>query len=263
VVTLRWTDWTWDPAIVGAVVLTALSYLWLLRRFPARGRQTLYFWAGLASLGAALLSPLDTGAAYLFTLHMAQHMVLLMIAAPLLALGVPPPLIGWMYQRPRLRRLFRAVWSPVPALLLYNGVLIFWHLPPAYDATLRSPWLHAFEHLSFAGAGTVFWGVIVSPAPGLVRASLGLRLALVVAADVVNFVLGFTLASAGRPLYLPYTVVPRLWGLTPLDDLKLGGALMWVMGQMTYAVAFLLLLYAMLRRDDVHPRAAAPARRTL
>lgn len=246
---LRWTDWTWDPAMVAALVLTAVVYLWLLRRFSARGRQRVFFWAGLGSLGVALLSPLDKGAHYLFTLHMVQHMVFLMVAPPLLAQAVPASLIGWLYQRPPLRRILRFLWSPVSSLVLYNGVLIFWHFPAAYDATLQSPWIHALEHLSLVGAGLVFWGVIVSPAPSLVRASLGLRLGLVVGVDIVNFALGFTLTSAGEPLYEPYTAVPRLWGLTPLEDVKLGGALMWVMGQMMYAVPVLLLLYAILRRE--------------
>jgi putative copper resistance protein D len=122
------------------------------------------------------------------------------------------------------------------------------------------------EHLSFVGAGMVFWGIIVSPAPHLVRASFGLRLALVVASDVVNFVLGFALASAGRPPYAPYTQVARLWGLSPLDDVKLGGALMWVMGQMMYALPVLLLLSAILWRDEGRgesPRAPTAVRRSL
>ena len=264
--TLRWTDWTWDPLIVGALALTAVLYLRIVRRFPVRARQPLYFWAGLLSLTLALLSPLDRGAAYLFTLHMAQHMVLFMVAPPLLALAVPPSLLGWAYQRALLRRLLRFLWSPVPCLVLYNGVLLFWHFPPAYDATLRSPWIHALEHVSFVGAGMVFWGVIASPAPGLVRASLGLRLALVLVADVVNFILGFALASAGRPLYEPYTGVARLWDLSPLDDVKLGGAVMWVMGQMMYAIPVLLLLSAILSREGGRggsPRTPIPARRPL
>jgi cytochrome c oxidase assembly factor CtaG len=246
VATLRWTDWNGDPATLAALILTALLYVAVLRRFPARGRQMLSFWAGWGSLALAVLSPLDAGAAYLFTLHMVQHMILLMVAPPLLALGIPPSFLGWMYLRPPLRRVLRFLWAPLPALVLYNGALILWHLPVAYDAALRSPWIHALEHVSFVGAGVVFWGVIVSPAPQLVRASFGLRLALVMAADVVNFVLGWTLASTGGPPYAPYTQVGRLWGLSPLDDVRLGGALMWVMGQMMYALPVLLLLSAIL-----------------
>jgi len=260
-ITLRWTDWNADPAVLAGLVLAALVYARLAHRFPARGRQAAYFWAGLLVAALALLSPLDTGANYLFTLHMAQHMLLLLVAPALMALAVPPSLLGWVYQRPALRRVFRALWAAIPAFVLFNGILLFWHIPAAYDATLRAPWVHAAEHATFVAAGLVFWGVIVSPAPVFVRAPLGLRLALLVGADIVNFVLGFALTFAGRPFYLPYALAPRLWGLTPLEDLKLGGALMWVMGQMMYAVPVLILINVILWRDGgrgMRPHAGPP-----
>lgn len=255
--TLRWTDWSADPLVVAGLALSALAYLWLCQRFPPRGRQRACFWTGFLVLLVALVSPLDKGANYLFALHMVQHMLLLLVAAPLLALAVPPSVLGWVYRRPATRRAFRAVWSPVPAFVLFNATLLGWHVPAAYDVTLRFPLVHAAEHLSFVAAGLVFWGVIGSPAPAMVRAPLGIRFAMLVGADVVNFVLGFALSFAGRPLYEPYTLVARLWGLSPLEDLRLGGALMWVMGQMMYAVPVLLLLNVMLWRDSdrgIRPR---------
>jgi cytochrome c oxidase assembly factor CtaG len=179
---------------------------------------------------------------------MVQHMLLLLVAPPLLAMAIPPAFLGRLYRQPALARVLRFLWSPVTSLILFNGVLLIWHLPVAYDATLRYRWVHALEHVSFVAAGMIFWGVIVSPAPKLVRASYGVRLALVMAADLVNFLLGFGLAFAGRPLYLPYVRAARLWGLTPLDDLHLGGAVMWTMGQMMYAVPMLILLNVLLRQ---------------
>lgn len=260
-VVLRWTEWSADPLIIAALAATAAGYLALTRRFPPRALgglglgQRLAFWGGEAALVLALLSPIDAGAAYLFTLHMLQHMLLTLVAPALFALAVPPGLIGWAYRRPAARRIVRAVWNPVLAFVVFNGTLLAWHLPAAYDATLRAPWVHAAEHLSFVAAGTVFWGVIVSPAPALVRTPLGLRFALLIGADVVNFVLGFALTFAGHPWYTAYTEVPRLWGLSPLDDLHLGGVLMWVMGQMMYAIPVLILLNVILWRDGrtIHP----------
>ena len=246
---LRWSDWTWDPLIIAGLGATVLAWWWVARRFRPRRWQPFFFWAGMIGLVAALLSPIHAGAGYLFTIHMVQHMLLTLVAPALLALAIPPAFVGWLYHQPGLARVLHAVWSPLPALLLFNGVLVFWHVPAAYDATLAHAWVHAAEHLSFVAAGVVFWGVIASPAPRLVRASYGLRLALVVAADLINFLVGFTLAFAGRPFYLHYTVVPRLWGLSPLDDLRLGGAVMWAMGQMMYAIPVLILLSVLLRRE--------------
>ena len=258
-VSLTWRDWNWDPAVLAALVLSIAGYVWAARRFPPRRWQAIYFCGGMLSLAAALLSPIDFGSEYLFTIHMVQHMLLLLVAAPLFALAVPPALLGRLYGIPPAARVLRAVWSPVPALVLFNGILVVWHIPFAYDATLAVRWVHVLEHLSFLAAGVVFWGVIVSPVPKLVRASWGLRLALVVAADLVNFLVGFSLAFAGHPFYRHYVDAPRLWGLSPLDDLRLGGGVMWVMGQMMYAIPLLLLLSVFLRREDTrrpHPNAA-------
>ncbi|HLW48323.1 MAG TPA: cytochrome c oxidase assembly protein [bacterium] len=253
-VALRWTDWSTDPLVLAALAASAGAYLAIARRFPPRRRQPLAFWAGEAALVLALLSPLDAGAAYLFTVHMLQHMLLLLIAAALFALAVPPGLIGWAYSRPAVRRVVRAVWRPGPAFVLFNGTLLAWHIPAAYDATLRIAWVHAVEHVTFVVTGVIFWGVIVSPAPALVRAPLGVRFALLIGADIVNFILGFALTFAGRPLYPAYTAAPRVWGLSPLDDLHLGGVLMWVMGQMMYLIPVLILLNVILWRDGGRDR---------
>ena len=236
--------------ILAGLGATVLAWGWVSRRFRPRRWQSLFFWTGMLGLVAALLSPIHTGSGYLFTIHMAQHMLLMLVAPPLIALAIPPAFLGWLYRRPGPARVLHAVWSPLPALVLFNGALVFWHLPFAYDATLASGWVHALEHLSFVAAGMVFWGVIASPVPTLVRASFGLRLGLVVVADLVNFLVGFALAFAGRPFYRHYTEVPRLWGLSPLDDLRLGGAVMWVMGQMMYAIPVLILLSVLLRREE-------------
>src|SRR5579864_6774327 len=93
-VALRWTDWSTDPLVLAALAASAGAYLAIARRFPPRRRQPLAFWAGEAALVLALLSPLDAGAAYLFPVHMLQHMLLLLIAAALFALAVPPDWLG-------------------------------------------------------------------------------------------------------------------------------------------------------------------------
>lgn len=258
---LRWTDWFWDPTLIAGLVLTALLYLWVLRRAPARRWQPAAFWTGWGTLVVALLSPLHAGAEYLFTLHMLQHMLLMIVAPPLLVLGLPPAVYGILYRSRGLRSLIGVVWSPVAATVLYTAVLLLWHIPRAYDATLQDPLVHALEHASFVAAGLVYWGVIASPSPRL-HGSLGARIVMLLVANLVNFTLGFALAFAERPYYLPYTVVPRLWGLSPLDDLRLGGALMWIMGQMMYAVPLLVLLYWFLWRREERPGTAPRSARS-
>ncbi|HXX38663.1 MAG TPA: cytochrome c oxidase assembly protein [bacterium] len=247
IVTLRWTDWFWDPMTMAALALTAVSYLWILQRFPRQAAHAGSFWAGFLVLVIALLSPIHTGAAYLFWLHMVQHMLLMIVVPPLIVLGMPTGALGWVYRRRGLRRLHRFVWSPGVATILYNGVFLLWHVPAMYDATLWSVWIHTIEHASFVAVGLVFWGVVAFP--GARRPALGWRFVMLMASNVVDFLVGLTFAFSNRPFYLPYTHVPRLWGFTPLADQRLGGLVMWVGGQMMYTVPMLALLYWWILRD--------------
>jgi len=247
IATLRWTDWFWDPMTMGALALTLVAYLWVSQQGPRRTSQVACFWAGFLVLVIALLSPIHTGAAYLFWLHMVQHMLLMIVAPPLLVLGMPPNVLGWVYRHRMLRRIHRIVWSPAPAMLLYNGVFLLWHIPAMYDATLWSTWIHALEHASFVAVGLVFWGVIAFP--GARRPALAWRFLMLMGANIINFLAGLTFAFSTRPFYQPYTHVPRLWGFTPLADQQLGGLIMWVGGQMMYAVPILTLLYWWVLRD--------------
>lgn len=247
--TLRWTEWTWDPGVVGGLLLLVVAYLWMDRRAPASWSERGRFSGGIAALGVALLSPLDAGAHLLFTLHMIQHMVLLVIAPPLLALALPAGV------RRGVIRALAARSDPGAALpsfevgALYNGVMLAWHLPAAYDAALRDPLIHAAEHASFVGAGVLFWSVVLSPLAGD-SLSPGARLLLVGASDVACFLLALGLLSSSAPLYQSYLQAPRLWGFSPLEDQRLGGAAMWVLGQLVYTAPELSLILTMLGRDD-------------
>lgn len=249
-VELTWGDWPVHPLVLGGLVAAAAAYLWALRRFPARGRQPLYFWAGLLALVVALQSPLDVGAGYLFTLHMLQHMLLMIAAAPLLALGTPLALLGWLSRRPVIGPVMEWVWSPPLALALYVGNFAIWHVPAAYDLALRSEAVHVLQHLLFLGTGLAFWGVIASPYPAVVQASYGRRIAMLLAAAIGNWAVSLILALAKRPLYHPYEEAPRLWGFTPLADQTFGAALMWVMSNMMYVGAIVLIVFVLLRREE-------------
>jgi cytochrome c oxidase assembly factor CtaG len=137
----------------------------------------------------------------------------------------------------------------VVAFALYHAGLFAWHIPALYTAALRHEMIHLLQHASFILGGVAFWGVIVAPEPHLVRATLGHRLVMVLAASVLGWLLSFALALAERPLYPIYLEVPRLWGLSALDDLRLGGGVMWVIGNMMYGLTVLLLVIALMNRE--------------
>jgi cytochrome c oxidase assembly factor CtaG len=243
--TLGWHDWTLDPVVLTGLVALVVLYHTFPRIRPTP-RQVACFWGGVVALMVALLSPLDFGAAYLFWLHMVQHLLLMLIAAPLLALALPPAFLGWLTHRAILRPLMRVLWNPWLAFFLYNAAVVLWHLPPCYEATLRDRAVHAAEHLTFLLTAMAFWGVILSP--GGVP-PYGLRVALLLGSAVVQFVPAFVIALADRVLYPTYAAAPRLWRWSPLDDQRFGGALMWVTMNLAYVVAILRFVGPLLQPE--------------
>lgn len=241
---LGWYDWTLDPVVLTGLMALIVLYHALPRLRPGPWRVA-SFWGGVAALVAALLSPLESGASYLFWLHMVQHLVLMLLAAPLLAWAFPPAFVGWLTHRTILRPVVRALQNPWLAFALYNAAVVLWHLPPFYEATLRNRAVHALEHLSFLLTSMAFWAVILRP--GGVPPN-GLRVALLLGTAVVQFVPAFVIALADRVLYPTYATAPRLWGWSPLDDQRFGGALMWVTMNLAYVAAILRFVGPILRQ---------------
>lgn len=252
---LAWTDWQAYPPVVVGLIGAAATYWVIAQRFRVRTGQAVWFGAGLLTLAVALLSPIEAGADLLFTLHMVQHTLLMVLAPICLVLGLPAGFLGWVWRHRRLGPIARRAFSPA-AFFAYHGVLIAWHVPLLYEATLTNALIHELEHLTFFLSGIAFWGVILAPAPALVRASEGLRVIMLIGGNLLNWLVSFTLAVADRVYYPTYASAPRLWGLSPLGDQILGAGLMWMMGQMVYGILFLLLLLRWLRRDDARGRAA-------
>jgi cytochrome c oxidase assembly factor CtaG/polyferredoxin len=251
-------SWAFDPWLLGALLVTAGVYLrgWLAlrRRDPRRwhGGRFAAFLGGLAVIYLALASPIEPFAALLLQVHMLQHLLLMMVAPPLLWLGAPlfPLLRGlprsvrvfWVVpflSSPALRRLFSRLTHPLAALLLFLAATWFWHVPAIYDLALRSSGWHYLQHLCFLGTALLFWYPVVLPYPARPRWSPWLLFPVLLLADLSNTVLSALLTFADRVLYPYYAEMPRLALLSPLDDQAAAGVLMWVPG----SVAFLLPLF--------------------
>jgi cytochrome c oxidase assembly factor CtaG len=281
---LAWA-WDWRPAVllpVGALAALYLQGWWRLRRSPrtrsaAPGWRLAVYLLGLGGIVLALCSPLELLAELSFTAHMVQHQLLMMVAAPLLLVGAPFPLILWALP-PRLRRRVGALvtrpgpirrvlgtltWMPV-AGVLYTATLWGWHHPVAYEAALRYPVLHDIEHLTFFGTAVLFWWPVVNPAPRLHRLGTGVmygaRIGYLILATAQNTLLGAVLGLSERVFYPSYTAAPRLlmdWG--PVDDQAFGGGVMWS-GSHMFLVAVLILLH---RAMDAEGRKAGARARPI
>jgi cytochrome c oxidase assembly factor CtaG len=251
-------SWPWEPWLLAALLLTGGIYArgWriLARREPSRwpSGRLVAFVGGLAVIYLALASPLEPFATLLLQAHMAQHVLLLMAAPPLLWLGAPlfPLLRGlpkpirtyWvvpLLRNQALRRTFAAATHPAVALPIFVAVTWLWHAPAPYEFALRSGAWHEVQHACFLGAGLLFWYPIVRPYPSRPRWSAWLLVPYLILADVANTVLSALLTFSDEVLYPHYEQVPRLGGLSALEDQAAAGVLMWVPG----SVVFLLPLF--------------------
>ena len=236
------------------------------RRVPARfPRWRLEaFLAGLVSLWLAAASPADTLAEELLSAHMVQHILLLSIAPPLLLLGYPllpivrglPVVLRTTIVRPIarqrwLRRIADALTHPVAALGISSVILWAWHVPALYDLALRNPTVHAIEHGLFFAGGVLFWWPVVQPWPSRGRWPRGAIIPYLLAGDVQNTVLAAILTFSDRVLYTWYEHVPRVGGLTPVQDQTLAGVLMWVPMSLVYLVPAFVLTVRLLSPSRV------------
>ncbi|HEX4149851.1 MAG TPA: cytochrome c oxidase assembly protein, partial [Pirellulales bacterium] len=248
-------SWPSEPWLTASLALAAAIYFrgWRLlrRRNPRRwtARQPLALGAALATLFLALASPLEPLAALVLQAHMLQHLLLMMVAAPLVWLsdplaplvrGLPPvvrrrwarPLLHW----PALRTLAERIVHPAIALPLLAAANWLWHVPAAYELALNSPGWHRIEHACFFGAALAFWRPVVRPYPSRPAWSAWLLLPYLVLADVQNTLLAALLTFSNRVLYPHYAQVPPLLGLTPLEDQAAAGVIMWVPGSIAFLV---------------------------
>jgi cytochrome c oxidase assembly factor CtaG/ferredoxin len=246
-------SWPFAPWLTATLLLSAGIYTrgWLILRRRDVGRwrpgQLAAFIGGLSAIFLALASPIEPFASLLLQVHMTQHLLLTMVAPPLLWLGWPlvPMLRGlpgpvrayWAAPVIRsrvIRRCFRGLTHPFIALPLFVAATWLWHVPAFYEIALRSTGWHYLQHICFLGAALLFWHPVVRPYPSRSRWSLWLLFPYLILADVQNTVLSALLTFSDRVLYAPYAEVPRLGGLSALDDQSAAGVLMWVPGSLVY-----------------------------
>ncbi len=238
-----------------------------LQGLATRWRLAAYI-AGLIVLIISLLSGLDAYGTLLFWVHMVQHLLLLMVVPPLLWLGdpfiysmwgLPRPLrlrMGGLFADPSpFRHVLQKVTSAGPAWLYVIAATWIWHDGKMYDLALRSEVVHDLEHLTFFVAGMIFFWHVVGSAPHIHHTMSYIQRAAYAVSEVpANMFLGVSIAFAAQPLFAYYTTVPRVWGISVMDDQRVGGIIMWILGSMMYLMVALVLIAQFLRsKDDEAP----------
>lgn len=263
----------WDVAILTALLLVAAAYLLAVARLWRRagtGRGVRWWEAGVfgcawVTLLVALVSPIDRLSDRLFSVHMTQHELLMLVAAPLLVLGRPLVVLPWLlpaaarlrlrdWQHPRLVRGWRWLTAPLVVLLLHGAVVWVWHVPVLFEAALHSDAIHAVQHLGFFWTAALFWWALAHGRYG--KMGYGVAVLFVFATAVHQSVLGALLTFAPSTWYPTYAAEARAAGVDTLADQQLAGLLMWVPSGVIFLVLGLALFAAWL--GEAERRAALP-----
>ncbi|MGH7904456.1 MAG: cytochrome c oxidase assembly protein, partial [Candidatus Dormibacteraceae bacterium] len=219
-----------DPSVDLGLLALVLAYARLARTAGTfRRPRGVWFVAGVATVWVALESPLDPlGDGYLQSAHMVQHMLLMTVAAPLLLLGLTPPMAAWVFRLRGVRHLTHPVFAQCAAAL----VVVAWHLPGPYDVALGNDAVHIVEHLSFLVAGVLYWAPLVdaTSAHATTPLSQPQRLVYMLAGAFPMMGVALALQFSHELFYPAYAHVPRILpGISPLTDQIIAGAVMMVM----------------------------------
>ena len=272
---IEWSSFTVHASTVVGLAALATVYEWCAvrgarsagdrrdataaHRAP-RTAPRLYFYAGLFTIFFALNGWLhDLSDYYLFSAHMVQHLLLTLVAPPLLLAGTP----GWLL-RPTLRwpvieALARWLTRPAHCFVAFNVVLAAWHLPPVYNLAMTYHGVHIVQHLMFIAAAVLMWWPLMSPLPELPRLSYPAQMLYCFALSIPMSLVSVYIAYADALLYAAYAAAPRLWGITPMQDQMIGGLVMWIPGGLFFFGVMSVVYWKWQARDGDETVAGAQA----
>ncbi len=265
-----WLDvllaWSIEPHVILPLLGLWLIYRLAVQRVNAAHpgnpvpRFRVWSWnLGLGVLVLALCSPIATYDTTLFSVHMVQHILLTLVAAPLLALGAPITLLLRVSSSKTRQRWIlpvlhswpmRVISFPVVTWVLFAAVMWASHFSGLYDASLDNELIHIFEHALYLGVALLFWWPVVGADPSPWRMSHPARIGYLFLGMPQSSFLGLAIYSAPAVLYAHYATLQRSWGPTPLEDQQLAGVLMWVGGDAVFLIAMIAAVWVWLRAEE-------------
>jgi len=257
--------WTFEPVPTLAIAVAAGWWWWAVRRVdaehpghPVPVRRSVAFAGGLVALAFALMSGIDRYDTTLFSVHMVQHVLLTLVAAPLIAMSAPITLLLRLASPATRRRwilpvlhsrVTRVLAFPVVAWVIFAGVMWVTHFSPLFDAALEDPLVHDVEHLLFLGSAFLFWWPAVALDPAPWRMPHPARALYVFMQMPQNTFLAVVLLNLGAVLYPHYATLQRSWGPTALDDQRLAAGIMWLTGDTIFLVAIMAIVLGWMRAE--------------
>lgn len=225
-----WNTWDLHPSVIIGLVLLGGLFAYL-GGFRAARRHVVSFLGALVVLFFALNGPLhNLSDNYLFSAHMAQHLLLTLVFPPLLLYGCHADVVRPLLRPRWVMALGRVVTRPLAAASLFTAPIVLWHVPVLYEAALRDHTLHILQHLVFLATAVIMWWPVLSPVPELPRIPHLVQMLYLFLLGIPMSVTGALITLSDSVLYPFYAAAPRVGGLSPLDDQQIGGLLMWVLG---------------------------------
>ena len=250
-----WTDWSLAPLQVAPIAALAIAYEWRARTLARRGQPVpgwrhALFWLSIVLLLIALVSPIDAyGEEDLFSVHMAQHVLLGDLAPLAFVASLTGPLLRPVLALPVIGKL-RVLAHPLVALPIWAVNLYVWHLPYLYEAALRHDGVHALEHALFFGCGAIMWAPVVEVLPGPAWFGTAAKLGYIVAVRLIETILGNVFIWSSSAFYPWYEQSLPKWGITAVHDQNLAGVVMMVEGSLV-TLAMLAWLFLKMFEEGV------------
>jgi putative copper resistance protein D len=257
--------WTWEPIPTLAIVASVVVWLWAVRRVdaahpqnPVPRRRTVAFLGGMLALAFALVSGIESYDTSLFSIHMVQHVLLMLVAAPLIALAAPVTLALRVSSPGKRRRwllpilhsrVVRFLAHPVVAWVMFATMMWVVHFSPLFNASLENPLVHDIEHIVFLSGAFLFWWPAVALDPAPWRMSHPARIGYLFTQMTQNTFLAVVILNATTVLYPHYATLVRPWGMTALEDQRLAAGIMWIAGDAIFLTAILAVVAGWMRAE--------------
>ena len=248
---MTWNQWDLHPSVlIGLALLGGLYVFWRGLRAPRR--RVMAFGASLLVLFLALNGPLhNLSDRFLFSAHMAQHLVLTLLFPPLLLYGIPAWVVRPILALPGVTALGRIATRPVIAAGTFTAPIVLWHVPLFYDAALRDHSIHIVQHLVFLSTAVIMWWPVLSPVPQLPRIPYPGQMLYLFLLGLPMSLTGALITLSGSVLYPFYAEAPRVWrDVDALADQQIGGLLMWVVGGLALWGAMTVVWFRWARWED-------------
>jgi putative membrane protein len=253
-----WRVWKLYPSFMVGWLLFAAAYFLcigpLRRRFPGSVPATRWqvgsFSVALAMMVVSLQGPLhELSDYYLFSAHMVQHLVLILAMPPFLLGGIPDWMLRPALKMKPIRMFARAITLPLIAFSLNNVIFLAWHFPGPYDLMMREHNVHISMHLMIMVTGTIMWWPVMSPLKELPRIAAPLQMVYLFLVGIPMMISAALITFSGTALYQWYVQAPRIFGISALDDQRLGGVIMWVPGGLVLWIAITAVYFRWTHRE--------------